>query len=75
MHILATGGAGYIGSHTCLVLLEAGHQVTVLDNLSNSAAAALRRGDVAALTADPSLAQAELGWRAELGIEAMCEDA
>ena len=43
MHILVTGGAGYIGSHTCVVLLEAGHEVTVLDNLSNSSAEALRR--------------------------------
>ena len=36
MKILVTGGAGYIGSHTCVELLEAGHQVLVLDNLSNS---------------------------------------
>ena len=36
MHILVTGGVGYIGSHTCLELLEAGHDVVVLDNLSNS---------------------------------------
>ena len=35
-NILVTGGAGYIGSHTCLELLEAGHDVVVLDNLSNS---------------------------------------
>lgn len=43
MHILVTGGAGYIGSHTCVVLLEAGHTVSVLDNLCNSSAEALRR--------------------------------
>jgi len=43
MHILVTGGAGYIGSHTCVELLEAGYQVTVIDNLSNSKQAALRR--------------------------------
>lgn len=43
MHILVTGGAGYIGSHTCLVLLECGHQVTVVDNLSNSSRESLRR--------------------------------
>ena len=36
MRILVAGGAGYIGSHTCLVLLEAGHEVIVADNLCNS---------------------------------------
>lgn len=36
MHILVTGGAGFIGSHTCVSLLEAGHRVTIIDNLSNS---------------------------------------
>ena len=43
MNILVTGGAGYIGSHTCVVLLEAGHDVTVIDNLCNSSAIALQR--------------------------------
>lgn len=43
MTILVTGGAGYIGSHTCLALLEAGYGVTVLDNLSNGSAMALAR--------------------------------
>ncbi len=36
MKILVTGGAGYIGSHTCVELLEAGHEIVVVDNLSNS---------------------------------------
>ncbi|MFH5835537.1 UDP-glucose 4-epimerase GalE [Proteiniclasticum sp. C24MP] len=36
MRILVTGGAGYIGSHTCVELLEAGHEVIVADNLCNS---------------------------------------
>jgi UDP-glucose 4-epimerase len=36
MQILVTGGAGYIGSHICVALLEAGHTVTVVDNLCNS---------------------------------------
>lgn len=36
MNILVTGGAGYIGSHTCISLLESGHSVIVADNLSNS---------------------------------------
>ncbi|KMN50876.1 UDP-galactose-4-epimerase [Chromobacterium violaceum] len=41
--ILVTGGAGYIGSHTCVKLLEAGHELVVLDNLCNSKEQALRR--------------------------------
>ncbi len=36
MRILVTGGTGYIGCHTCLVLLARGHHVVVADNLSNS---------------------------------------
>lgn len=41
--ILITGGAGYIGSHTCVELLAAGHEVVVVDNLSNSRIEALQR--------------------------------
>ena len=36
MKILVTGGAGYIGSHTCVELLEAGYDVVVVDNLYNA---------------------------------------
>lgn len=43
MHILVTGGAGYIGSHTCLELLDQGHEITVVDNLCNSTSESLRR--------------------------------
>jgi UDP-glucose 4-epimerase len=43
MRVLVTGGAGYIGSHTCVELLQAGHEVTVLDNLCNSREESLRR--------------------------------
>ena len=43
MHILVTGGAGYIGSHTCIALIEAGHSVVVIDDFSNSHTEALRR--------------------------------
>ena len=43
MRVLLAGGAGYIGSHTALCLLQAGYQVVVLDNLSNSSPEALKR--------------------------------
>jgi len=43
MHILVTGGAGYIGSHSCLELLAAGYDLVVVDNLCNSKREALRR--------------------------------
>lgn len=46
--ILLTGGAGYVGSHTCLALLEQGYDVVVIDDLSNSSEESLRR--VSALT-------------------------
>jgi UDP-glucose 4-epimerase len=40
--VLVTGGAGYIGSHMCVELLQAGHEVVVVDNLSNSSARSLQ---------------------------------
>ena len=43
MKVLVTGGAGYIGSHTCVELLEAGHEVFVIDNLCNGHEIALDR--------------------------------
>jgi len=43
MKILVTGGAGYIGSHACVELLNAGHEIVVVDNLSNSKEEAIRR--------------------------------
>lgn len=43
MRILVTGGAGYIGSHTCVELLNIGYEVVVLDNLSNSSRESLNR--------------------------------
>ncbi len=43
MNVLVTGGAGYIGSHTCLELLESGYGVVVIDNLCNSNAKSLDR--------------------------------
>lgn len=43
MKILVTGGTGYIGSHTCIELIKAGHSVVVVDNLSNSKHESLKR--------------------------------
>ena len=43
MKILVTGGAGYIGSHTCIELIKAGYDVVVVDNLCNSSLESLRR--------------------------------
>jgi UDP-glucose 4-epimerase len=43
MKVLVTGGAGYIGSHTCLELLSSGHEVSVVDNLENGNKVALSR--------------------------------
>ena len=43
MRVLVTGGAGYIGSHTCVELLNAGHEVFVVDNLCNGHKVALDR--------------------------------
>ena len=44
MNVLVTGGAGYIGSHTCVELLESGYGVVVIDNLCNSNPMSLERG-------------------------------
>ena len=43
MQILVTGGSGYIGSHTCIELIEAGYEVVVVDNLCNSSLESLKR--------------------------------
>ena len=43
MKILVTGGAGYIGTHTCVELLEKGYEVVVIDNFCNSSPKAIDR--------------------------------
>ena len=43
MPVLVTGGAGYIGSHTCIELLNAGYEIIVVDNLMNSKKESLNR--------------------------------
>ena len=65
MTILVTGGAGYIGSHTVLCLLQAGQNVVVLDNLSNASAESLRRVAALAGKAAP-LVEADINDRAAL---------
>jgi UDP-glucose 4-epimerase len=70
MSILVTGGAGYIGSHTCLELLQAKYDVVVLDNLSNSKAEPLRR--VEALTGK-SLIFEQTDLRDKAALEAVFE--
>jgi len=43
MHVLITGGAGYIGSHTCIVLIEAGYNIVVFDNFCNASKESILR--------------------------------
>jgi UDP-glucose 4-epimerase len=63
--ILVTGGAGYIGSHTCVELLDAGHEVVIIDDLSNSFDEAVKRiGTITGKT--PEFHQASYAERAVL---------
>ncbi len=64
--ILVTGGAGYIGSHTVLLLLQAGYSVVVLDNLSNSSPESLRRVAELADGASAELVEGDIRDRALL---------
>lgn len=63
MRVLLTGGAGYIGSHTAVVLLERGHDVVVLDDFSNSSPEAVRRVEELA-GREVTLIEADLADRA-----------
>jgi len=65
-HYLVTGGLGYIGSHTCVELLAAGHRVTVIDNLSNSKPAVLDRIETIA-GQRPAFVHADVRNRVALG--------
>ncbi|MTV41556.1 UDP-glucose 4-epimerase GalE [Duganella radicis] len=65
MRVLVTGGAGYIGSHTCVELLGAGHEVLILDNLYNARASVLERIERIAGRA-PQFVQADVRDRAAL---------
>jgi UDP-glucose 4-epimerase len=65
MKILVTGGAGYIGSHTCVELIQAGHEVVVIDDLSNADAGAIER--IARICGStPAMVQADIRDRATL---------
>ena len=65
--LLITGGAGFIGSHTCLVLLEAGHHLVVLDNFSNSSPEALQRvGQLAGVSDRLTLIRGDIRQPADL---------
>lgn len=65
MRVLVTGGAGYIGSHTCVELLAAGHDLIVLDNLYNAKASVLTRIERIAGRA-PQFVQADVRDRAAM---------
>ena len=71
MQILVTGGAGYIGSHTCLELLQAGYEIVVVDNLSNSKEESLKR--VQELTGKP-LVFHQLDLLDETGLEGVFQE-
>ena len=68
MRVLLTGGAGYIGSHTAVECLSAGHDIVVVDNLSNSSAKALDR---VAQIADRSLDFVEADIRDRAALKAL----
>lgn len=68
--VIVTGGAGYIGSHTCLELLTAGHRVVVLDNLSNGSPEALARVRALAGPDAPELDLREVDLRDRSGLAA-----
>lgn len=65
MKILVTGGAGYIGSHTCVELLQAGHSVSILDNFCNSSPVVIDRLSAIAGRA-PELVRADIRDRVAL---------
>jgi UDP-glucose 4-epimerase len=71
MSVLVTGGAGFIGSHTCVELIEAGYDVVVADNLVNSSEESLRR--VERITGKP-VKFYELDVSDRAGLEALFEE-
>jgi len=72
-HILVTGGAGYIGSHTCIELLCAGHAVTIVDNLCNSSHISVAR--IATLSENRAPAFYQVDIRDSGGLEKIFQEA
>ena len=66
MRVLITGGTGFIGSHTAIQLIDAGHQVSVVDNLSNSSQDVIRRLQELS-GVDVSFFEADVGDRTAMG--------
>ena len=77
MKVFVTGGAGYIGSHTLVALMAAGHEICVFDNFSNSSPVALTRvrqltnRDMRVVTADIRDAAALTGALTDFGPDAV----
>lgn len=71
MNILVTGGMGFIGSHTVIKLAEAGHDVVILDNLSNASEKALPRIEK---LAGKSIPFRKVDIRDREGLNAVCEE-
>ena len=69
-HVLVTGGTGYIGSHTVVLLVEAGYRVTIVDSLCNSNTGALSR--IATITGKPeAVTFVQLDLRDRAGVAAL----
>ena len=73
MKILVTGGAGYIGSHTCVELLNAGYEIVVLDNLYNAARSESRRAKLDELLCVFQRRNAARGLDSDAGLYMLCE--
>lgn len=71
MVVLLTGGAGYIGSHTYIELMQNGHDVVIIDNFSNSKKEQISK--LEQMTNQKVFFYEELGWKATGTLEDMCK--